>query len=304
MAVIQIGNWKQDEDNPIFPVGANPKRLLICPDTSQHPDLIQNHRYLFKRAEGWKAGQVWAEFIAYRLSLKTGVHVPRCFIACDETSNETGVLIEFFYGYPGDEQSLRFYHGSDYTRAAIRDKKRGRPHSIRYNVQVCQVIVPTAAEWWGGVLAFDAFIGNTDRHPDNWGILVRLGLGAAPQHAMAPAFDNATSLAYEISEAKLPGLKDDNWFDRYIERGTHHCGITLVNNAPALHFQLCEFFNDRYPASKAAMEGIISCDESYIEETLNECAAMDVPFRFSEARAAFLLKLLKVRRNALERVLQ
>jgi hypothetical protein len=61
-------------------------------------------------------------------------------------------------------------------------------------------------------LAFDTLIGNTDRHPDNWGLLV--GLGAAPQYAMAPAFDNGTSLAYKIPEDRLPGLKDQTWFDR------------------------------------------------------------------------------------------
>jgi hypothetical protein len=55
------------------------------------------------------------------------------------------------------------------------DKKRGRPHSVRSNADICRALqVPGAREWWAGTLAFDALIGNTDRHPDNWGILARV----------------------------------------------------------------------------------------------------------------------------------
>lgn len=304
MTVIQIGSWKRDEDNPIFPVGANPKQLVFCPNPAPGADLIPNHRYLFKRAEGWKAGQVWSEYIAYRLSLRTGVHVPRSFMAVDENNGEMGTLIEFFYGYPGDEESLRFNHGSDLTRAAIKDKKRGRPHGCRYNVQVCGVYVANAAEWWGAVLAFDALIGNTDRHPDNWGVLVRLGVGTAPTYAMAPAFDNATSLAYEIQDRGLPALTDDQWFERYLGRGTHHCGFFLQENKPAPHFELCEIFKRSYPDALPAMQDVLNCAESYIAEVLNDCAEMDVPSPFLPARVGFLTKLLNCRRDALERVLK
>jgi hypothetical protein len=86
MEVVSVGTWPRDEDYPVFPVGANPKRLLLCPAQPPHAELIAEHRYLFKSAKGWKAGQVWSEY----------VRVPRCFIAVDEITGECGALVELF----------------------------------------------------------------------------------------------------------------------------------------------------------------------------------------------------------------
>ena len=100
--IISVGAWERDEDNPIFPVGANPKRLLICPDPPPHDDLIAGHRYLFKTAQGWKAKQFWSEFIAYKVSMACQVPVPRCFIAANEVGADPGhpaVTVEEFHAH-------------------------------------------------------------------------------------------------------------------------------------------------------------------------------------------------------------
>ena len=247
MTVVSVGAWAKDEDNPVYPVGANPNGCSLCPAKPPTVDLIAGHRYLFKTAKEWKAGQLWSEYLAFQLSSAAGVHVPRCFVAVDEKLASAVRLVEFFYGYPGDASGLRFTHGSDITQSVITDKKKGRPHSVRYNVRICTVYGVNAPEtWWGQVLAFDALIGNTDRHPDNWGLLVTLGPPA--QYAMAPAFDNGTSLAYELREDRLPGIKDQNWFDRYVGRGRHHVSWSLNETEGALHFEMCKKFLEAYPA--------------------------------------------------------
>jgi hypothetical protein len=302
MTVIAVGAWARDEDNPVYPVGANPKRLLLCPVKTPHPELIAGHRYLFKTAKGWKAGQLWSEFLAFQLSAPTGVHVPRCFVAIDESTGEAGALVEFFYGYPEEVPGLRFTHGSDITQSVIVDKKKGRPHSIPYNVRLCRRFgINDSERWWGQVLAFDALIGNTDRHPDNWGLLVRLG--AAPQHAMAPAFDNGTSLAYKIPENRLPQPKDQKWFDRYVGHGKHHAGWSLRANEATPHFEMCRRFLEAYPAAGAAMRNVVLCGESHTGRVLASCTAMEVPNGLSQRRAEFLIKLLATRRRELEQVL-
>lgn len=302
MTIVHVGSWSRDEDNPVYPVGANPKRLLLCPAQPPDGELIAGHRYLFKTAKDWKVGQLWSEFLAFQLSAPTSLRVPRCFVAVDEKTGETGALVEFFYGYPGDVPGLRFTHGSDITQSVITDRKRGRPHSVQYNVRLCRRYrVNDSESWWGQVLAFDALIGNTDRHPDNWGLLVRLG--ASPRYAMAPAFDNGTSLGYEIPEDRLPGAKDQNWFDRYVARGKHHAGWSLRPNESFPHFEMCKKFLEAYPAAGAAMRNVILCDESHIGKVLASCTAMDVRNGLSQKRADFLIKLLATRHRELERVL-
>jgi hypothetical protein len=275
---------------------------VSCPPPND--GLIAGHRYLFKNAQGWKANQLWSELLAFKLSKPTGVHVPRCFAAINERTGEVGALVEFFYGYPADEPGLRFTPGSDITQAVITDKKRGRPHSILYNVRLCRRLGVAGPEiWWGKVLAFDALIGNTDRHPDNWGLLVRLGMDAPPQYSMAPAFDNGTSLAYEIPDDRLPSPKDQAWFERYADRGTHHAGWTLKNNEPAPHFEMCTTFSRAFGSAGAAMGNVILCDESYTGEVLAACTATRVAVALSEKRAEFLRILLNTRRRKLERSL-
>jgi hypothetical protein len=120
---------------------------------------------------------------------------------------------------------------------------------------------------------------------------------------MAPAYDNGTSLAYEIPENRLPGCKDQVWFDRYAARGTHHAGWTLSKNEAAPHFDMCTKFLKAFSTAGAAMQNVILCDESHTGEVLGACTAMGAAVGLSEKRAEFLRVLIATRRRQLERAL-
>jgi hypothetical protein len=80
--------------------------------------LIPPHRYLFKNAEGWQAGQLWTEVFAWQFSLLLGIDVPRCFVGVDGRG-VPGAVIEFFFGYPGEPAPERFFHASDLDDATL-----------------------------------------------------------------------------------------------------------------------------------------------------------------------------------------
>lgn len=165
---------------------------MICPDPVPAPGLIANHRYLFKVPPDWKRQQIWSEIIGRRTADLIGVEVPTCFVALGP-ENTIGVLVEFFYGYPDATAAVRFVHGSDLLRKSITNRKLGKPHSVYRNVFLCRHLPVQDAEIWRGkALLFDALIGNTDRHPENWGFLVHRS-GSDLHFAMAPVFDNGTS---------------------------------------------------------------------------------------------------------------
>ena len=132
---VDVSQWSTDDDNPIFPVGSKPKKLLICPVQPPLGWLIPRHRYLFKNAEGWQAGQLWTEVFAWQFSLLLGIDVPRCFVGVDGRG-VPGAVIEFFFGYPGEPAPERFFHASDLLQRSLIDKKRGRPHSVRSNAEI------------------------------------------------------------------------------------------------------------------------------------------------------------------------
>src|SRR5690606_1043903 len=62
--VIEVEGWSRDEEFAVHPYGSKAKRTLICPLNPDHSLLIPGHSYLFKRAEDWKAQQMWSEAIA------------------------------------------------------------------------------------------------------------------------------------------------------------------------------------------------------------------------------------------------
>jgi hypothetical protein len=230
--------------------------------------------------------------------------VPPCFVAIDETRVELGVLMESFLGYPDEAEQWRLVHGSDILERFITDKKRGRPHGVRTNVQLCKRWrIEDAPEWWGKVLVFDAIIGNTDRHPENWGILHRAGDHWKANTVMAPAFDNATSLGYEIGEERLSDLSNRSSLDKYVERGCHDCGWDTREDGPTPHTILCARFVDAYPSAVPAMRNVIGLSQSAVAEILHECTCFDVTVPFSARRAKFVAELIERRREQISAVL-
>ena len=68
--------------------------------------------------------------------------------------------------------------------------------------------MPSPILYWARIFAFDALVGNTDRHQENWGLLWS-NTGGIPRVRFSPAFDNGTSLGHEITEAALPNFEDN-----------------------------------------------------------------------------------------------
>jgi len=58
-------------------------------------------------------------------------------------------------------------------------------------------------EVWSGYLLFDAWIANTDRHHENWGVLVDRRSGG---RRLAPLFDHGSSLGFNVSPAQMVDL--------------------------------------------------------------------------------------------------
>jgi hypothetical protein len=293
---VDVSTWKRDDENPIFPGGSQPKQLMICPDPPPTPQLIGGRGYILKVPIPWKANQVWSELIASEFGRAIGVPVPRCFVSQADTG-ELGALVEFFYEYPhkgGSHQ--RFIHGSDILQRFIVNKKLGKPHSIRINLRVCRRYgVSDAVQWWAKTLAFDALIGNTDRHPDNWGLLVSR-TGSDLQYGLSPAFDNGTSLGYELPESKIAQAWSPTRIETYVSRGTHHVGWTFNGMTPGQHAVLCNLFAQAFPSAGYLMRDMLRFDAEVVRSICARCQETDVLPRFTAARSAFVSSLIEVRR--------
>jgi hypothetical protein len=103
----------------------------------------------------------------------------------------------------GNELLASFSPGYDGTR-----RYQTRQHSVGRVIAVLEAPATRAPSQWppdhslskpkdffAGYILFDAWIGNTDRHHENWGLV-----NAAPNIFLAPTFDHASSLGRELSD--------------------------------------------------------------------------------------------------------
>lgn len=308
---IDVAQWPADEEHPYFPEGSRDKRLLRCPEQARAPTLIPGHRYQFKQSRHIYPEQFWAEVVAFHVGRLTAVPVPPAYPAWDSSSGTCAALIEWFYGYP-DRPVTSFLSGGLFMKAMIKDYdfKRGRQHNFETIERLCGVLanpnghgpVMLDANWmgeWAAMLTFDALVGNTDRHHENWGFLYERTMDVPPPNThLAPAFDNGTSLGHEFSSKQFDKFDDPTFLNHYICRGHHH--LRWRPDEPrAGHAELLLHLANKYPQCLAAMHKVLDLDCAALESVLQALAELPLPIQLSPERARFMLRLISARRDHL-----
>lgn len=119
-------------------------------------------------------------------------------------------------GHAG-ENSDSLVHGNELLEAQV---SRGTPS--QYSVESVRDVLadvdapeglaslgfPDDGTAWGafvGYLVLDAIIGNTDRHQENWGVIVRSG-----RRKLAPTFDHASCLGFLLRDAERQNRLETN----------------------------------------------------------------------------------------------
>lgn len=300
---LDVASWQLDDDFPIHPIGSKPKRVVTCPLGTSAGFLVPRHSYLFKIAAERRATQLWSEVIAYRIAAIVGLDVPAALVAVNSATQEAGVLIEFFYGYPDEPQPSRFAHAADLLQRLRTGERTDRPHHVRMNLQIGKALKIDDVDWWARTFTFDALIGNTDRHPENWGWLLKRTGPATVEWRLAPIFDNGTSLGWEIPEISLARAALPDRVAQYVKRGRHHCGWDRATDSPMSHIELCRLYAASFPQARAAMRQVIDFESSQITPILEQCAAADVGVPFTADRVRFVSALIEARKRELAAVI-
>jgi hypothetical protein len=300
---VNISNWKKDDEFAIYPEGARDKTLLYSPSPSPYEFLISNHRYLYKHAFGRHPDQFWTEIIAYQVGCLLDVPVPPAFIAFDENDNSCGALIEWFLNYP-EQPEERFVPGGDIMTSLISnyDRKKGQQHNfamvehyLNFLAKNRKVDMTGWQIYWCDMLLFDALVGNTDRHQDNWGLLWQAS-NEGLKVRMAPVFDNGTSLGYEILERNMDDFYKPDRMQSYINKGRHHIRCQLHDKAPAQHIELLESLVNKDPAiAKRIKNKLKAFDMDCLRTIINDCTKYKILIPLTEKRAEFVCHLIESR---------
>lgn len=309
---VDVTNWRRDERFTQYPEGARDKTLLYCSISASLEFLKPGHQYLFKYSSHRSLEQYWIEVLAYRLGCIMDIEIPPTFVAYDSHENKSGALIEWFLCAPSLFTHEIYIPGGDLSQQYIPDfdRKKGGKHNFQTTSQIFEDLNKkfpnTKIDWktyWAKAFVFDALIGNTDRHQDNWGIILTsttTDMKTSARIRIAPVFDNGTSLGWEIPRIKFSHYDDPKQLEQYISRGWHHMKWDLNDTTGVKHLEMLKKLAEFYPETLQIMLDCLNkVNFEVLGEMLEELTTFNVPVRLSEERAKFMLRLLQFRHSYL-----
>lgn len=213
-----VSSWLTRDDEPM---GTKPKVW------------VQEHRaaplHLFKYVRrdevGGTYGDDWAEKLATELAGLLGL--PAAEVDLARREDAVGVVSLRI----DDPDRLDLVHGNELLagREPAYDKELRREHPL-YTVDAVRACLagtepppgtaddlPDGFAVWAGYLVLDALIANTDRHHENWAVLVDQRTRAT---RLSPSFDHGSSLGFNVPAARLVRMTEDRTLlRRWCERG-------------------------------------------------------------------------------------
>lgn len=303
-SVIDVANWRADELYFNYPEGARSKTAYFRPEQLEIDFIKKKRRYLFKRSDKRYPEQFWGEIVAYHVGCLLGVEVPPAYAAINSNEGDCAALIEWFYE---DEKAL-FQAGGVFVQHLIPgfDRKRGLQHNfetvreIGFRLTRANLLDKPWLISWAEVFLFDALIGNTDRHQDNWGCMFTpRGKGA-----FAPLFDNGTSMGHERWPDRLKSWNEQR-FEKYISDGRHHIRWKITDAEACGHIAVLHQIREEFPhLIDNLRERMLKFDMDVLIATINHLTTLDLPIALTEDRKDLYIKLITLRKRSIERALQ
>ncbi len=181
-------------------------------------DALTGEKFLFKAARP-DTGEDWAEKVAaeladllglphaeYHLAAwqgKPGVVTPRFVPRSGALIHGNELLGQIDETYPRAPTAGRvFWRVPQHTLSRVLDvlNRQGIQPPLGWNPEGGP---RSASELFVGYLLLDAWIGNTDRHHENWGLIAYPCSESGEIHLhLAPTFDHASSLGRELTDDK------------------------------------------------------------------------------------------------------
>lgn len=264
--------------------------------------------WLFKEARTG-TGEDWAEKIAAEVAARVGIEAATVELALCRGRRGSASL-SFI-----NRQTEILFHGNELLAGQItgydRNKRqRQSDHTLENIVAAINRLFPDLADIRNGVLTtlasymiLDALIGNTDRHHENWGLVLTYeGEGerrALTQLSVAPSFDHASSLGRELADEHRETLLSLDRIERYVRHGRGGIYLRSEDDHGANPLRLVEVAARLY--SEYFRPTLAELAQTPLEDL---CATVDaIPLdRMSDVARRFACRMLTFNYNALTEV--
>jgi hypothetical protein len=201
--VVDVSTW---EVLSIEEMGSKPKFWLLDPTGT---------KWLFKHRHRPGVGDDWAEKIAAEVAGSLGLPhatvelavfqgapgiISRDLVGSEESRElilGNNLLVEADPTYPQVDRYHVAEHTIDRVFTAVGGDYIGLPRSCPIDPAIASPL-----DLFVGYLLLDALIGNTDRHHENWAVLLLDPNGEGRRAVLCPTFDHASSLGYLLTDGE------------------------------------------------------------------------------------------------------
>lgn len=195
-----------------------------------------NAKAWFKyQGKGYLVSESCSEKISYEIAKVLGYECARIELATDE-SGEIGVLNYLFVN------NNLVTHMDAISYLNKQEKEKPQYYTISNIKETLDKLNTKLFEGFIKIMLFDALVGETDRHEENWGIET-----TPDGYKFSPLYDNGCNLLREFRNAETLEKYDngDKDFEKYIYRSSTY--IYKEDNIHRFkHFELIEYLNENY----------------------------------------------------------
>ena len=186
--------------------------------------LLDGKRWLIKYPRP-ESGEHWAEVLAANVA--DLLSIPAAEVLFAEFDGTKGSASRSFADKAMNQLLI---HGNEILPDVVHKyekhkRHRQREHTVTNIVAALSKMFKAepdnyaAKHQMAGYLTLDAVIGNTDRHHENWAVILTLFPGAKFRLEVAPTFDHASSFGRELSDQRRSDILAAGTVGKYIERG-------------------------------------------------------------------------------------
>ncbi|WP_343635303.1 HipA domain-containing protein [Roseateles sp.] len=266
---------------------------------------LDGERWLFKEARE-NTGEDWAEKVAAELA--SALEIPSARVELAEYCGRRGCISHSFMNADAGEalvhgNEILAFHVTGYDRTKTFNQSDHTVHNVVSAIQSLlgsATLVTPMLTTLASYMVLDALIGNTDRHHENWGLLVHVdGSADRLRIAVAPSYDHASSLGRELLDARRTELLQHDSLERYVARGRGGIFQSSDDSRGANPLRLVETAAVEYPhyfrSALLAVQGLSG-------ETIGSIVNALPEERASTAAKQFALAMILTAQRSLNRI--
>ena len=192
-------NWVET-DHP-YGTGASEKIILENPEDGK--------KGIFKFPKTFDDGNITGEYWAEKLACEIAklIDIPCADVDIGIYNGRYGSMSYIFVKEDSSEsliEGINFILSEypTYDRYKFKDIKTGTIYSVQMIIKSLQFLfdAPLVIQSVLKILVFDCLIGNSDRHPNNWGLILNT---ETLDISIAPMYDNGSSLCSYVEEEAI-----------------------------------------------------------------------------------------------------